>query len=91
MTRRLTPAIGRLDDDLRTYFAFGYHGNGVNAATWAGKSVSDWLGTSPDCDAVSSGIPGVVAGLPPPFPLPGLRIQYIRALIAGLRLIDRFH
>jgi glycine/D-amino acid oxidase-like deaminating enzyme len=91
MTRRLTPAIGRLDDDQRTYFAFGYHGNGVNAATWAGKSVSDWLGTSPDRDAVSSGIPGVVANLPPSFPLPGLRIQYIRALIAGLRLADRFH
>ena len=46
MTRKMTPSIGQFAEDKSTFFAFGYHGNGVNTATWSGKKVADWLATS---------------------------------------------
>jgi glycine/D-amino acid oxidase-like deaminating enzyme len=41
MTASLRPGIGRLTDDPFTFFGFGYHGHGVNTATWAGKQLAD--------------------------------------------------
>jgi glycine/D-amino acid oxidase-like deaminating enzyme len=91
MTRRLTPGIGRLDDDPSVFFGFGYHGNGVSAATWSGKQLARWIAAGP---ATSSRppewLPAVVHGLPGRFPLAGLRLAYIRAAIASLRVADRF-
>lgn len=87
MTRRRTPAIGCLDDDPTVYFAFGYHGNGVNTATWAGLQLARWVASggtrAPDS------VPGVMCGLAGRFPLPGLRLRYIQAAIAVMRLADR--
>ena len=89
MTRRLTPAIGRFDGDPSALFAFGYHGNGVNTATWAGQQVADWLHSDPGGRNVPSGLPEVVRGMPTKFPLPGWRLLTIRALIAALQFADR--
>jgi glycine/D-amino acid oxidase-like deaminating enzyme len=90
MTRRLTPGIGRLDDDPSVFFGFGYHGNGVSAATWSGKQLARWIAAGP---ATSSRppewLPAVVHGLPGRFPLAGLRLAYIRAAIASLRVTAR--
>jgi glycine/D-amino acid oxidase-like deaminating enzyme len=84
MTRRLTPAIGRLDDDASVLFAFGYHGNGVNTATWAGKQVARLL-----TGARHEELPLIVQGLSGKFPLAGLRLAYVKAGIAMKRLQDR--
>jgi glycine/D-amino acid oxidase-like deaminating enzyme len=46
MTRRMTPAVGHFSDDPSAYFAFGYHGNGVNTSTWSGREIAGWVGTS---------------------------------------------
>ena len=88
MTRRRTPAIGRLDDDPSVFFAFGYHGNGVNTSTWAGKQLADWIGTGEL--AAPKSLPPVIQGLAGRFPFPGLRLRYIQAAIALYRLSDRF-
>jgi len=90
MTRRLTPAIGRLEDDPSVFFAFGYHGNGVNTATWAGKQIADWLGTAANgLNKAPEWLPSVVQGMPRDFPFARFRLQYIQGVINMLRLIDR--
>ena len=89
MTRRLTPAIGRLDDDPTVFFGFGYHGNGVNTATWSGKKIAEWLGHSRSDDAaVPVALPAPVRGMSGRFPLPSLRLLYVQARVAMLRFTD---
>ncbi len=89
MTRRLTPTIGRLDDDPSVFFGFGYHGNGVNTSTWTGKKIAAWLGSSRSDDtAVPVSLPAPVRGLSGRFPLPSLRLYYVQARIAMFRLTD---
>jgi len=89
MTRRMSPAIGRLDDDPSVFFAFGYHGNGVNTATWAGQRISEWIGASRIGDRRAPGsVPAVVKGLSGRFPLASLRLLYVQARIAMFRITD---
>lgn len=89
MTRRLTPGIGLLDDDPSVLFGFGYHGNGVNTATWVGKQLADWAASG--TTKAPATIPPQILGLPGRFPLAGLRLRYIQAALAGLRLADRIN
>jgi glycine/D-amino acid oxidase-like deaminating enzyme len=89
MTRRLTPAVGRFHDDPSVLFAFGYHGNGVNTATWAGQQVAHWLHAEPAGARVPADLPDVVAGMPGRYPFAQWRLLYIQAAIAGLQFIDR--
>ena len=89
LTRRLTPAIGRLDDDPSVFFGFGYHGNGVNTATWTGQKISDWIGGSRIGDRRSPDtLPAAVRGLSGRLPLSGLRLFYAQARIAMFRFTD---
>ncbi len=91
MTRRATPAIGRFPDDLSVFFAFGYHGNGVNTATWAGQQVATWLGSSQTAATrTPEWLPGMVRDMPARFPLSSLRLAYLQGIIAGIRLLQRF-
>jgi glycine/D-amino acid oxidase-like deaminating enzyme len=91
MTRRLTPALGCLDSDPTVFFGFGYHGNGVNTATWAGKQLARWLA---ERGAKRGGkppwLPGVVYGAPGRFPFAGQRVRYLQGAISLLRIRDRF-
>jgi glycine/D-amino acid oxidase-like deaminating enzyme len=74
-TRRLTPAIGTLPSDPSVGYAFGCHGNGVAFMTWAGRALADMMaGERVD-------LPVPVQGLPPRFPLPRLRLWYLRAML----------
>lgn len=89
-TSKLRPAIGRLEDDPSVYFGFGYHGNGVNNATWTGREIARWLAGSNDRSAlVPSHLPAVVHGMTPKFPFSGLRRHYVRAAVSWERLKDR--
>ena len=74
-TANLRPSIGRLDDDASVFFAYGYHGNGVNMATWTGKYLAQWIGD----DRRPREIPDILTGLSPKFPLPALRARLFRA------------
>ena len=84
MTRSLCPNIGRTQDDDSVYFGFGYHGNGVNTASWTGKQIADWIGQGKEPKA----LPAIVKGLSARFPLPGLRTKFLRAGVAIARWLD---
>jgi len=73
-TATLRPSIGPLDDDNSVFFGFGYHGNGVNMASWTGKQLADWIavGRQP------KNVPSIVTGLAKKFPLPKLRAGLFR-------------
>lgn len=81
-TRRLTPAVGVLPDDASIGYAFGCHGNGVAFMTWAGRVLSDMiLGKAVD-------LPAPLRGLPARFPLPQLRLWYLRAMLVRAWIED---
>lgn len=85
-TASLRPAIGRLTDDPFTFFGFGYHGNGVNTAPWAGKQLADWMGSG----RAPQDLPRLVRELPPRYPVPVLRRAYLRAGLFIAGFLDRF-
>jgi len=90
MNRRMAPAIGRFDDDPTVLFAFGFHGNGVNTATWAGKQLARWLSLGRrEAAANPDWLPAIVQGMSGRFPLAGLRLRAIQAAIAWRRYLDR--
>ncbi len=92
LTRRLTPAIGRLPDDPSVFFGFGYHGNGVNTSTWTGKQIADWLATKSRLDASPpESLPVMVRGMPPRFPFPAFRRLYVQVRIALFGISDRLN
>jgi glycine/D-amino acid oxidase-like deaminating enzyme len=89
LTRRLTPAIGRLDEDPTVFFGFGFHGNGVNTATWTGQQIAAWIGGSRIGDRRSPfALPAPVRGLSGHFPFAALRLLYVQARIAAFRFTD---
>lgn len=89
MTRRLSTCIGRLTDDPSVFYGFGYHGNGVNSATWTGKQLADWLGESAVDDLrYPTTIPVMARGLSPAFPFAALRLKYLAMALAWKRMQD---
>lgn len=87
ITMRLTPAIGRLDDDSSVLFAFGYHGNGVNTATWSGKQLADAVAAGSGRRLLDS-LPVMLRGISPRFPFARLRLRYLQARLAMFRVQD---
>ncbi len=83
-TGTLYPSMGQLEDDDSVFFGYGYHGNGVNTATWAGERLAAWIGTGS-----SPQLPGIVKGLGRRFPFARLRLKYLRAAIALSSWQDR--
>ena len=73
-TATLRPSLGRLEDDPSVFFAYGYHGNGVNMATWSGKYLARWIAD----DRCPREIPDILTGLSRRFPLPKLRARLFR-------------
>ena len=84
MTASLRPGIGRLTDDPFTFFGFGYHGNGVNTATWAGKQLADWIGRGRAPDD----LPRFARALPRRYPVPALRRAYLRTGLTVANWLD---
>ncbi len=78
------PSLGHLADDNSVFYGFGYHGNGVNTATWAGKKLAEWMATgSPQ------GLPVIARGLGRRFPLARLRLRYLQLALAARQWLDR--
>ncbi len=85
------PAIGRFPDDPSVMFGFGYHGNGVNSATWVGRELARGLQSSNNSlRTMPEYLPALVRGMPRRFPLPRLRRLYVRAGILYYRLKDLY-
>lgn len=88
-TSKLRPSIGRLPDDLSIYFGFGYHGNGVNNATWTGREIARWLAGSNDkSNPKPTHLPKLIQGITPKFLFPSLRPLYAKAGVSWHRLKD---
>jgi len=85
LTERLMPALGRLDADPSVWFAYGYHGNGVATATWAGRTVARLM-TGANRDL--AGVPAPIRGLPGRFPLGRWRTLLLRAAYLHYRVKD---
>ena len=89
-TTKLRPSIGRLPQDPSVYFGFGYHGNGVNNATWTGREIARWMmGSNARDDLTPNHLPAVVRGMTPKFPFAGLRRFYAKTGVAWHRFLDR--
>ena len=87
----LRPSIGRMPEDKSVYFAYGYHGNGVNSATWSGRELARWLAGKYSGNSLLPGhLPAIMRGRPPKFPLAFLRRQYLRAGLSAYKLRDYF-
>jgi glycine/D-amino acid oxidase-like deaminating enzyme len=56
-------------------FAFGCHGNGVAFMTWAGRELARRIA------GTAGALPAPIAGLPPRFPLPALRLWQLRVML----------
>lgn len=83
------PSIGKMPEDMSVYFAYGYHGNGVNFASWSGRELAKWLaGDKSDNNHLPMHLPAILRGRPPKFPLAFLRRQYLRAGITFYKLRD---
>ena len=85
-TATLRPSIGRLEDDDSVFFGFGYHGNGVNTATWTGQQLAEWAGRNRQPE----GLPDIVNGLSRRYPLPAFRRSFLRFALFAARQLDRF-
>lgn len=89
ITLRLTPSLGRLQDDPSVLFAYGFHGNGVNTATWCGRQLAEWLAARGVAgDEPPKSLPVMVRGLSPRFPVAKLRLNYLQTRLALFRLQD---
>jgi glycine/D-amino acid oxidase-like deaminating enzyme len=86
ITMRLVPSIGRLQEDPSVFFAYGYHGNGVNTATWSGAQLAEWLASGRD--RAPEAVPAMMQGLSPRFPVARLRLRYLQARLGVFRLQD---
>jgi glycine/D-amino acid oxidase-like deaminating enzyme len=89
ITMRLTPAIGRLDDDPSVLFAYGYHGNGINTATWSGRQLANAVAAAgPGSDSLRDNVPLMMRGITPRFPVASMRLRYLQGRLALFRLQD---
>ncbi len=86
MSPRLTPHLGRLDGDASVFHSLAYHGSGVAMATWSGRAMAREIAGR----ANRSPIPAVMSQPLERFPLPGLRLWYLRAAYAGYALRDEY-
>ncbi len=86
LARDLLPHLGWLDEARTTLGAWAYHGSGVAFATMFGRAAASRLaGREPDPP-----LPTFVLGAPPRFPVPGLRLQALRAAYLGYGVRDEW-
>lgn len=89
ITLRLTPCLGRLEDDPSVLFAYGYHGNGLNTSTWCGRQLAQWIGQSGARQGpYPETVPQMIRGISKRFPLASLRLRYLQARLAVFRVQD---
>ncbi len=82
---KLTPSLGRLEDDPSVWYGLGYHANGVNTAPWAGMTLARLIaGSNRDLDM----LPAAMRGLPRRFPVSALRLWALRAAYLYYRWRD---
>ncbi len=87
MSQKLTPSIGKIDNE-EIYYGFGYHGVGVSSAPWTGKELSKIVFSSNSKDL---NISKIYKGLPKKFIFPKLRIFYFRLAVLFYNIKDKLN
>ena len=84
LSYNLLPYVGPLDETRRIWTSLAYHGSGVAMGSLSGASLADWIAGR---DGAEARIPAVMRHGLTPFPLPALRLFYLRSayLFYGLR------
>jgi glycine/D-amino acid oxidase-like deaminating enzyme len=86
LARDLLPHLGWLDEARTTLAAWAYHGSGVSFATMFGRAAAARLaGRAPDPP-----LPEFLLTAAPRFPVPGLRLQALRAAYVGYGIQDEW-
>jgi len=85
VTTKFSPSIGKIDDD-EIYYSFGYQANGVNTAPWSGNELAKLIVSNSKDLKISK----IYKGLPSKFPLPKLRLFYLRLALAYYKYIDKY-
>jgi len=75
LTSDLVAHVGHPQGDETVWSALAYHGSGVAAATGTGRLVARLAAGAATLEA---DVPSIMHGVPPRFPLPFLRTQYLR-------------
>ena len=86
LSPRLTPHLGRLEGDPSVLYNLAYHGSGVAIATWSGRAMAREIAGRANRPL----IPAVISQPLTRFPLPGLRLWYLRAAYFGCTLNDEY-
>ena len=87
MTYDLVPHIGNPQDDETVWSGLAYHGSGVAAATGTGKLMA---GLAVGAATLEKDVPRIMRGVPPKFPLPFQRTQYLRGAYWWYRMKDEW-
>ncbi len=82
------PHVGHFPDDPTTFYSLAYHGNGVAMTGWCGRALAGMIAGDPSWRL--QGLPGPLTRPLPVFPLPALRLLYLRARYALYRVQDRY-
>ncbi len=84
LSYNLTPHISHFNHDDSVVYAMAYHGSGVAMGSWSGKQAAKLLvGDKHD-------IPGFIQKPLAKFPLPFLRVFYIKGAYLGYGIQDKF-
>ena len=82
LTGSLTPFAGAVPDRPGLYAAFGWHGNGVSAASLAGRRIAHAMAGRPNP------APALMQRPPRRFPLPALRRSWLRLAYIAYGIAD---
>ncbi len=85
VTRKLSPSVGRLEEDPSVWYGYGYHANGVNTAPWTGMMLARMIAGN---NRGIAALPAAMTGPPPRFPLAALRLWLLRGAFLYYRLTD---
>ena len=86
-TYNRVPNVGNLDEDSSSWYGLAYHGNGVAMGTWVGRTLADLVVGDKTPDQL---LPSVMRQPLPGFPLPTLRLWYLRVGYQGYQLQDQW-
>ena len=87
LTADLVPYMGRIDTMDNAWTAFAYHGNGVALASWSGATLAGLIAGN---QSVENAVPAVMRTPPRHFPIPWLRLAYLRAAYMGYKITDEY-
>ncbi|MEH6633245.1 MAG: FAD-dependent oxidoreductase [Halopseudomonas aestusnigri] len=86
LANNLVPYIGPINADKTAWASLAYHGNGVAMSSWAGQALADEMARKDTTSKLST----VLSKPYTNFPLPSLRLLYLKAAYAYYHVKDEW-